>query len=259
MNQPAIKKYGNIPHLPGSRVGPGDHHCHQGQADICTVKISDIPDPNSYVDVALASRKLGLCQEVVRRKIREGILNAIKYKNKVFIDMQSIISLNKLMTSGSICANCGKIHFRRKGLHSAKFCSSSCSYKHWFKNNTLRNRENSRRRRAIRYSIDKEYRDSGPKAKMMREWMNELKSKPCSDCGNRFPICCMDFDHRDGTKKSYNIGSMFAHHYSKALIDAELSKCDLVCSNCHRIRTRKRRTGGGKSIEWARSYLESRA
>lgn len=30
-----IKAYGSIPHLPGSRMGPGDHHCHQGQADIC--------------------------------------------------------------------------------------------------------------------------------------------------------------------------------------------------------------------------------
>ena len=36
--------YGSIPHLPGSRLGPGDHHCHQGQADICTVKTRDKKD-----------------------------------------------------------------------------------------------------------------------------------------------------------------------------------------------------------------------
>lgn len=30
-----IKAYGSIPHLPGSRMGPGDHHCHDGQAKIC--------------------------------------------------------------------------------------------------------------------------------------------------------------------------------------------------------------------------------
>ena len=29
------KAYGSIPHLPGSRTGPSDHHCHEGQAEIC--------------------------------------------------------------------------------------------------------------------------------------------------------------------------------------------------------------------------------
>lgn len=32
------KAYGHIPHLPGSRMGPGDHHCHEGQAIMCTIK-----------------------------------------------------------------------------------------------------------------------------------------------------------------------------------------------------------------------------
>ena len=29
------RAYGSIPHLPGSRKGPGDHHCHEGQGEIC--------------------------------------------------------------------------------------------------------------------------------------------------------------------------------------------------------------------------------
>lgn len=33
------KSYGSIPHLPGSRVGPEDHHCHEGQLRICTEKV----------------------------------------------------------------------------------------------------------------------------------------------------------------------------------------------------------------------------
>jgi hypothetical protein len=56
----------------------------------------------------------------------------------------------------------------------------------------------------------------------------------------------MDFDHKEGTIKQYNVGSMFAHHYSRELIEKELLKCVLVCSNCHRIRTQKRRIGSGK-------------
>lgn len=35
------KSYGSIPHLPGSRLGTGDHHCHEGQAKIATEKVRD--------------------------------------------------------------------------------------------------------------------------------------------------------------------------------------------------------------------------
>lgn len=38
------KAYGSTPHLPGSRVGPGDHHCHEGQERICTTKARDKHD-----------------------------------------------------------------------------------------------------------------------------------------------------------------------------------------------------------------------
>lgn len=38
------KAYGSIPHLPGSRMGPGDHHCHEGQARIATEKARDRHD-----------------------------------------------------------------------------------------------------------------------------------------------------------------------------------------------------------------------
>lgn len=38
------KNYGSIPHLPGSRMGPADHHCHPGQEAICTVKARDKHD-----------------------------------------------------------------------------------------------------------------------------------------------------------------------------------------------------------------------
>jgi hypothetical protein len=38
------KPYGSIPHLPGSRLGKGDHHCHPGQAKIATEKVRDKHD-----------------------------------------------------------------------------------------------------------------------------------------------------------------------------------------------------------------------
>lgn len=39
-----IKAYGSIGHLPGSRMGPADRHCHEGQARIATVKARDKHD-----------------------------------------------------------------------------------------------------------------------------------------------------------------------------------------------------------------------
>ncbi len=35
------KNYGSIPHLPNSRMGPGDHKCHEGQERIATIKARD--------------------------------------------------------------------------------------------------------------------------------------------------------------------------------------------------------------------------
>jgi hypothetical protein len=88
---------------------------------------------------------------------------------------------------------------------------------------------NAQRReyRSERYEEEGQWRDQGPKAAKNKAWMIKLKSRPCKDCGHKFPMCCMDFDHRPGTKKKYCIGTMFAHHYSRELIRNELRKCDL--------------------------------
>lgn len=57
------------------------------------------------------------------------------------------------------------------------------------------------------------------------------------DCGNRFPPECMDFDHRPGEIKLFGI-SASVQGWQKML--DEIVKCDLVCANCHRIRTKAR-------------------
>lgn len=45
MDKPlGIKSYGSIPHLPGSRLGPGDHTCHAGHARIATEQTRDKHD-----------------------------------------------------------------------------------------------------------------------------------------------------------------------------------------------------------------------
>ena len=71
------------------------------------------------------------------------------------------------------------------------------------------------------------------------------ESNPCCDCGRMFPAECMDFDHRDWDSKTNNVGTMVSHGHNKEKIWAEIAKCDLVCSNCHRIRTRRTRLAKG--------------
>ena len=72
-----------------------------------------------------------------------------------------------------------------------------------------------------------------------RHWMRELKTdKPCADCGRIFPPEAMEWDHRPGTVKLYEV-SMMAGRSTKLILE-EIAKCDLVCANDHAIRTRAR-------------------
>jgi hypothetical protein len=65
-------------------------------------------------------------------------------------------------------------------------------------------------------------------------WLEPLKDAPCSDCGHKFPSVAMDFDHVRGSKVQ-SISSMGSWGRDKVL--AEIDKCELVCANCHRVRT----------------------
>lgn len=74
---------------------------------------------------------------------------------------------------------------------------------------------------------------------------HELKAAPCLDCGLAFDPICMDFDHRDGETKHKGVSEMVKlPGFSIEQVLAEIEKCDLVCSNCHRIRTRNRGYSG---------------
>jgi hypothetical protein len=75
----------------------------------------------------------------------------------------------------------------------------------------------------------------------IRAILDKTKSTPCQDCGNCFPTVCMDFDHRPGEEKLFVLGSCTWLIPSLEELHAEIAKCDVVCSNCHRLRTFKRK------------------
>ncbi len=64
---------------------------------------------------------------------------------------------------------------------------------------------------------------------------------PCADCGGYFPACAMDFDHLPEFEKTFELAASKSAKFSWRSLIKEAAKCDLVCSNCHRIRTDARR------------------
>lgn len=73
-----------------------------------------------------------------------------------------------------------------------------------------------------------------------REWVIAYKLEHgCADCGYSAHHAALDFDHRPGTTKVRDIKSGQQLGW-QALMD-EVAKCDVVCANCHRIRTYERR------------------
>lgn len=130
-----------------------------------------------------------------------------------------------------ICSKCekelelDKFSFKQKakGTRRAdcKDCFSKLTKKH-YSNNKSSYLEYGRRRRE--------------KAK---EFIcNYLSDKKCIDCDNS-DIRVLEFDHIK-TNKFSNIADMVRQAYSDNKILEEIKKCEIVCANCHRIRTSER-------------------
>jgi hypothetical protein len=81
------------------------------------------------------------------------------------------------------------------------------------------------------------------------------EEKGCMDCGQKFPGVCMDFDHREGEIKKFNVSNCSS--YSVEKLNSEIKKCDLVCKNCHAIRTyNKKQHSFAARIRWGKTSLE---
>ena len=71
----------------------------------------------------------------------------------------------------------------------------------------------------------------------VRKACTRLKTETsCKDCGKYDEPFLMDFDHLEGTN---NRSPQACRSIPE--MQRELTKCDIVCVRCHRIRTHKRR------------------
>jgi len=102
------------------------------------------------------------------------------------------------------------------------------------------NDERAREARRKHYHANKEqyFARNAQKKLEMRQYVAQIKNVPCMDCGIKYPVYVMEFDHRDRHDKVATIGKIILNGSWKALY-AEIEKCDIVCSNCHRLRTAK--------------------
>lgn len=116
----------------------------------------------------------------------------------------------------------GRVNKNRDGLdYSCKTCKRAYLAAHYRKNKPA-------------------YRNKARKWERKRaDAIRAAKAKPCADCGGTYPPECMDFDHMPGEEKLFHVSH--GHKMSAAKVDAEIAKCEVVCANCHRIRTASRR------------------
>jgi hypothetical protein len=88
------------------------------------------------------------------------------------------------------------------------------------------------------------YIERALKRNVMTKQENKLKlcdyfsCHPCVDCGQT-DIRTLEFDHVRGTK-SANITNLLRHAVSWKIIETEITKCEVRCVNCHRIKTSER-------------------
>jgi hypothetical protein len=130
------------------------------------------------------------------------------------------------------CSHCKKDlpldEFNKKGSGKQPYCRAcqSIAMRAYYALNRLHHRSVVMRLKAKRMAKNRD---------KLREYFS---SRCCVDCGNK-DIRVLEFDHVRGTK-SANVSLLLARGHSWGNILAEIIKCDLVCANCHRIRTFER-------------------
>ena len=82
--------------------------------------------------------------------------------------------------------------------------------------------------------------DKRIKKQIAKDWVYQYKvnHSACADCGVSYPPYVLDFDHLKD--KSFGISRALQLGLELDKIKQEVKKCEIVCANCHRIRTYNR-------------------
>ena len=133
------------------------------------------------------------------------------------------------------CARCGKVkedeesNWRYLGLSRQSICRDCQKLQRREHYESHREQEKART-----YEITKDRRE-----RARRFIWDYLSHSVCTDCGEYDPAV-LTFDHIRGEKKK-DVSKMVAEGYSIEAIQQEISKCEIVCANCHMRREQRRR------------------
>lgn len=96
----------------------------------------------------------------------------------------------------------------------------------YYKNNKAKCLATSARNKKLYMERDKQY-------------VNEYKAKHgCLDCKQHYHPAVLEFDHLEPKKNaSCSVSRLVRFGSSIKRIEEEIAKCELVCANCHRLRT----------------------
>ena len=71
--------------------------------------------------------------------------------------------------------------------------------------------------------------------KTIKKWIIDFKKdKGCIVCGENRPAT-LDFHHRNPDEKETEIMTAVKRGWSINRLQKEIDKCDIMCSNCHRV------------------------
>ena len=89
----------------------------------------------------------------------------------------------------------------------------------------------------------------------LRGFLDQIKLEGgCVVCGYNAHPAALDFDHLPGKTKVATIAKLFSGLKEQLLLE-EIKKCEVVCANCHRVRTATQQYTGKPSIPVDESIL----
>ena len=71
-------------------------------------------------------------------------------------------------------------------------------------------------------------------SRVRRSWVEKYKTGlECAFCGEKH-VACLDFHHNDPATKLFNVNLGNISKHTDQEIRDEISKCTVLCSNCHK-------------------------
>jgi hypothetical protein len=150
-----------------------------------------------------------------------------------------------------ICSKCREekpfSEFFRSKKHSSgrkSWCKLCC--RNYYEENREPSREAGKRwyasnKQKQKEACHKRYKYNTENGLNILGWLLSMYGDtPCMDCDVAFPWRVMEFDHRPEEQKVFGIAAknaLLASPETIAEVAKEIAKCDLVCANCHRLRT----------------------